>query len=701
MNVSAMKIFFAFVFGLPLFTVAEDNAVSRVVKLLEELKARIEKDGESEQAMYDKYACWCEESTKKTSLEIQEVKDLLTSSGNTILKLKGSVATLSTEIKGLSQDIKDNEQKQAEQTSIREKENSAFMAEKVELESAIGALEKAIMVLKAATGGGSFLQEAAWANAMVEVVSKIAEASSHVKLSDSQVSFLAEVSSHKGSNSYAPQSATIQGILSDMYSTFSNNLQTSTADEATAHRNYEDLMATYQKELITLQETVVKKEQQKAEDELQLSDATQTYSDSEKRLKAEVELFDATKASCEEKTSAWSTRSKLRTSELEGIAKAHEILTSDEAKDLFAKAIKPGNQGGSASFLQVTSSSVAATVAQKVENVLIAKARETHSFRLAALAAQLRTQALTSGMFDAVIKTIDNLIAQLLEEGKEDVKKVDECKEQYHDSSLSQNDLNWKIENNDAKIQGHEKEITKKTDAKEQTITDIASAEKLLTDMETERKSANDEYLAAKSDDEKAISLLEQAKAALAEYYQENSLLQVRNSSEPDFKLSGKNSAKLQSKGILDLLDLIIEDLNGELRESKAAEEAAQADYEKMKKAVEEQKEKLEEAKVNLEGQIAQEETAKSDEEDSKTENEKSLENEEKTMEDLKKTCDDAIKLQPEREKKRATELDGLRQAKEFLAGMTSDALLQTHQAMNRTVFPTFKTLSFLQRRLR
>merc|ERR1719215_1453752 len=104
-------------------------------------------------------------------------------------------------------------------------------------------------------------------------------------------------------------------------------------------------MATYQKELITLQETLVKKEQRKAEDELQLADATQTYADSEKRLKAEVELFDATKASCEEKTSAWSKRSTLRTSELEGIAKAHEILTSDEAKELFGKTIKPGNQG--------------------------------------------------------------------------------------------------------------------------------------------------------------------------------------------------------------------------------------------------------------------------------------------------------------------------------------------------------------------
>merc|ERR1719163_1085278 len=117
-------------------------------------------------------------------------------------------------------------------------------------------------------------------------------------------------------------------------------------------------MATYHKQLATLQETLVKKEQKKSEDEIQLADATQLYADSEEQLKAEIKLFDATKSSCTEKTSDWSKRSSLRTEELAGIAKALEILTSDEARDLFAKAIKPGvSKGGAASFLQVSSNS--------------------------------------------------------------------------------------------------------------------------------------------------------------------------------------------------------------------------------------------------------------------------------------------------------------------------------------------------------
>merc|ERR1712139_258302 len=118
-------------------------------------------------------------------------------------------------------------------------------------------------------------------------------------------------------------------------------------------------MATYQKQLNTLQETLVKKEQKKTEDDIQLADATQTYADSEEQLKAEIKLFDATKKSCTEKTSDWSKRSSLRTTELEGISKALEILTSDEAKELFGKAIKPGiSKGGAASFVQEASRTV-------------------------------------------------------------------------------------------------------------------------------------------------------------------------------------------------------------------------------------------------------------------------------------------------------------------------------------------------------
>jgi len=670
----------------------EKNPVSRVVGLLGDLKTRIEKDGKTEQKTFDKFACWCEQTTGKTASTITSVKEQLKTTGNMILKLRGSVAMRSSEIKGLAEDITTNQNQQGEQTSIREKENASFMAEKAELESALSALEKGITVLKAATHGSAFVQTTQWASTVSEVVSKMSVASLGMKLSEKQLVGLSQLSG-KSAGAYAPQSATIQGILSDMYTTFSKNLQTGTGDEAKSHRNYEALMATYQKQLNTLQESLVKKQQRKTEDEVQLADSMQSYTDSEEQLKSEIKLFDATKGSCTKKTSAWSKRSALRTTELEGISKALAILSSDESKELFSKSIKPGfSKGGAAAFIQVSSDFVTGTGTQKAINALETHARQTNSFRLAALAAEVRM----GGHFDKVLKTIGSLLVQLEKEEDADIKKVDGCKDNYQEINKKKGKLDWKIENNQAKVQTHEKAVSQKDDKKTVTVKDIETAGKMLTDMEKKRKAENDEYKQSKSDDEKAIVLLQKAKGALASYYKKN-LLQV--DAEPDMKLSENDSAEGQANGVLSLLDMIIEDLNGELAESKSAEASAQLDYEKMTKAVQTQKAKLTRSKINLEGQIAEERSAKNAEKNLQKENEKELKNQKTTEADLKKTCDDAIKLQPERREKRKVESDGLKQARDFLSGMQADALVQTagHKS-EKEVFPTFGSLSFLQR---
>merc|ERR1719440_1109015 len=678
----------------------DDGPVEKVVGLLEDLKERIGKDGKSEQAAYDEYACWCEKTTFKSAAAITEIKDTLTMTGNTILRLTGNIATLNSEIAGLEADIKENLAQQEAATNIRNKENAAFTAEAAELQQAITALEKAITVLTSATTGkssddASFVQTSKWDSTVTELVSKVSKASVSAKLNEKQISLLGELSK-KHSSSYAPQSATIQGILSDMYTTMTKDLQTRTSEEAKSYRDYEDLMHTYQKQLKTLQEELVKKQNKKTEAEIQLADANQLYADSEEQLAAEEKLFDSTKAACSEKTKAWQKRSSLRESELEGIEKALEILTSDEAKEIFAKSIKPGFSGGAkeASFVQISSHIVSSSATEKAIEALQSRAMKSHSIRLAALAATVRSQ--DPGHFDKVIEMIDKLLEQLQEEEQADIKKVNSCKDDLHDTTSNQNDLKWKIKNNKAKIQKHEEAIEKKEEQLKETIASIEEATELLAKMLKERTEENGKYLAAKEDDQKAIELLQKAKKALAEYFEseeyKKSLLQQPGA--PDMRISGKDSAKLQTKDVVEFLDMIVTDLNQELAEAKAAEEAAQLDYEKMRDDVEDKKAKLEKKKINLEGQIADEKEAKQAEEDTKKENEDSLSNEEKTEETLRETCDDAIKLQPERREKRAIEAEGLRQAKDFLGGMTSDALLQTKgHGFKESTLPKFLAL--------
>jgi len=435
-----------------------------------------------------------------------------------------------------------------------------------------------------------------------------------------------------------------------------------------------------------------RRSRKKAENEIQLADATQLFADSEEQLKAEETLFDATKTSCQQQTAAWQTRSGLRTEELAGITKALGILTDPAAKKLFASSIKPG-VSKAASFIQM--GSISGTGTQNALKVLEMHARQSHSFRLAALAANVRMHS--SGHFDEVLKTIDGLLQELDDEEQTDIKKVDSCKSDYQTLTSNKKDLDWKIQNNKAKVQKHQKAVDDKTATKKVVIADIATAVKTLSDMKTARTKENGEYVEAKKEDEKAIGLLLKAKEALAEYYASSFLQQAGDPHQKKIKLSGKDSAKGQTDTVVALLDNIIEDLNSELAETKTNEAASQEDYEALKKSVEDQKAALEKSKTNLDGGIAAQNSAKADEEKLQGDNEGSLKTEKDTEADLKKTCDDAIKNQPERREKRKVEADGLTQAREFLAGMSSDALIQMPK-QEQKIFPTFQTLSFLQR---
>merc|ERR1719463_331809 len=141
--------------------VTKDTPVTKVVELIQEMKAKIEADGKAEQKVYDKFACWCEKTTARKAGAIDEAKASIEELSTTVLTLKGKTATMKAEAAQLEKDIAANIDGANEATSIREKETADYETARSDLEQAIGALERAIGIL---TGAGektaSALQEA-------------------------------------------------------------------------------------------------------------------------------------------------------------------------------------------------------------------------------------------------------------------------------------------------------------------------------------------------------------------------------------------------------------------------------------------------------------------------------------------------------------------------------------------------------------
>merc|ERR1719159_500680 len=75
---------------------------------------------------------------------------------------------------------------------------------------------------------------------------------------ESFVQMLEEPTAADASASYSPASATVQGILKDMYDTFTADIEKLTQTEATKQREYEDLTATLVKELNDMNAMVAK-----------------------------------------------------------------------------------------------------------------------------------------------------------------------------------------------------------------------------------------------------------------------------------------------------------------------------------------------------------------------------------------------------------------------------------------------------------
>ena len=125
----------------------KQSPIQRVVSLLNEMKAQLEKEAEEDEETYDKMVCWCESNEKEKTKAIEDAKakdiDLVAE----IQERAARGAELDVNIKQLAKDIGEEEQGFKDARALREKEAGEFRDEEKELVQAIANLRNAITVL--------------------------------------------------------------------------------------------------------------------------------------------------------------------------------------------------------------------------------------------------------------------------------------------------------------------------------------------------------------------------------------------------------------------------------------------------------------------------------------------------------------------------------------------------------------------------
>jgi hypothetical protein len=685
MKYSAVVFAFALTVGVTDCSVLSPDAtpIDKVVLLMEQLQKKIESDGTEEQKQYDNYACWVEDTLQRKAKDISDAKDLIGQLNDSILKTKAEIASHQAQISQLKKDIAQNEAAVKDAKAIRDKEYAEYANGKTESEQCIGALEQAIKVLTGAGAKKAFLQQAQLMSIAVGVREVMLRPGSRAKVSDTDYQvvrrFLEKpedfapkgglIAAQMGQNpfgDYAPQSTQIQGILKGMYDAFAADLEKDNVEEAEHQKSFEDLFGTKMQELNTLKTTLEIQETSEAKKTKKLAEEEELLDDTTDNLKADETFFEDTKDSAESKAKAWSTRTRMRTEELAGIQGAVQILKG--GSETFKNA--------TTTFVQLKAVRVHSSNHDEAYNKLKALAAKYQSKDLQMLVASMRS----GGHFDKVIIMIDHMIALLRKEEQEDIAHRDRCENSENANKNDLEDVSSDIDKTKKSLERMETE----EDALKKSLEDIGKkigeTEDTMKKMLEERNKENAEFKHALKMDADAIALIEMAVVRISKYYKANNipLGLVQQGPEyskdadeaPETSFDTEAAHQSETGGIVAILDMIKEDLQKEMMSGKKDEAEAQADYEKASGALQDTFDAQKETKVGLEKQLADLQETMSGAE--KKESEKKADKE--SQEDLKKALEADCKWVKthfdKRRKARKTEIEGLVEAKNFLAGV-------------------------------
>merc|ERR1719375_3099396 len=230
---------------------------------------QMEKEGEADEDIYDKMACWCETNDREKTKSIADAEAKIKDLTATTEELIGISARLNTEIKNLHKDIEKDQQALDQADAMRQKELAEFNEEEKDAIEAISALKNAITVL---SKHHTALQQRDVVATLQYQMDKHVELLAGV-LTHKQQKTVAAFVQQQGSESYAPQSGEIFGILKQMKETFESNLSASQKEEAEGVKAFEELKASKEAEIAAAEDQVEKKSIELADTDEKLANA--------------------------------------------------------------------------------------------------------------------------------------------------------------------------------------------------------------------------------------------------------------------------------------------------------------------------------------------------------------------------------------------------------------------------------------------
>jgi chromosome segregation ATPase len=673
---------------------------------LTDLKAQIKTEGEEEAKTYDKFACFCKDTTKTKSDAIEEGQD----------KVDQLTADIADKTATRKEKISDRakEQQKVEDTTKKLKETTEqYLEDKQKYEETNADLTKAVNSARRAHSALSGSKGAAFIDlgtkSDVRNCLDLAEALGMVPTSKHEA-MTAFLQVDPNDPAYKFHSDKILEIIKDLQTDFAEE-RTKVQDEwkktdkayKDEKKEMEDIIETAKDKIETLDGEISDLKEQIAQHKEDLINTEATLKDDSDYLR------DLTMR-CEEKGRAWDQRTSIRNDEVEALTKAMTILKeqASNADDVNKRAMllvkKPApvapapvpkvaakasaskapaktaktqpahvekkdkpKAKNSLSFLQTRS--------QKMQDQTVAFLRHESarlgSNMLASVAMQIEKDP-----FVKIKKLIQGLIERLLEESKAEATKKGFCDTElgksYEDRKNRLADVN-KLDTEIESLEAHQKALEQEIEELEDALVNLRDTLKETTELRKEEKAENEETMQKAKEGAAAVG---EALTILKDFYKsaakEKLFLQVSASPvDEDDPGAGFDSAyrggQSSSKGILGLLEVIKTDYERTHRQTEAAEKAAHEEFIKFERTSKSDIGAKDTKRELDEQDLASTKSARSQSmKDLQTATDlldKALEN----IEELKPTCIDTGMSYAERVEKREEEIKALKEALEKL----------------------------------
>jgi len=688
------------------------SPIRKVVTMIEEMKATVEKEGKEDLAAYDEYKCWCDSNGEEKKIAIEYATEQITDLEAFIGEAKGTEGQLKTEISSLEGDIASDNSAIATATGVREKEAGEFALEETDLKSSIALITEAVDTISKA---GAFVQKGEVTpdvkTALIQVRNVVKKHSSNFEgvmqrdMFDMLGSFekilgdgadkknsevmtnmmLGEVFLPKreatalqqlddkssqpsggaaGAKSYNSQGGQIVGLLGAMKDEMLRDLTAGQKEEFKALIDFQNLRAA---KLAEIEATT---------SQLELTEtALADLLDRAAKAKADLEAMIAAKAAdeqfvaemtanCQVVDTEYAARTKVRSEEVVALSETIEILTGDDARELFAKSV-------GTSFLQTDMSVTAQErMTDKVMKKLLMLGKKSNNVALLALAVRVKLDA-----FDKVKKTMDNMLAELKTQQKNEYEQNERCKKE-----IDSTEDTIKVEQRNKKDLGEKNEDLTNTLA---TLNDeIKTLKQEVSDMEVslkkagiDRKAENELYQQSVADQRATITILNMALDRMKEFYAPK-LVQIKGHQPVPGAAAAPPPPKPKAyeksggaSGVLNLLQMVIEDAHREEVDLEADENKAQSMYGQFVGSATASIEADRATIAEKEKHVAETSADLSKTEETQLANGEMLDSLDGTLTGLHSECDYVLKYFKLRQQARQEEMDSIEEAKAILSG--------------------------------